>query len=246
MTPLAERPGLAGEFWGSAAAAWPEFMTQDPISGLYYGDCAQDYPDLVLVATDDTGAVAGRAFAAPFAGGWDGRPEFPDDGWDAVIRWQHADRLAGRPATAISALEISIPPRYRGAGLSAVLLAAMRSAAAARGVAQLIAPVRPSAKAAEPRTPIAGYATRRRADGLPADPWLRTHVRAGGEIVGVAPVSMVIPGTLAQWRDWTGLPFDGPSGPVLVPDALVPVQVDAETGTAVYVEPNVWVRHRLP
>ena len=32
---------------------------------------------------------------------------------------------------------------------------------------------------------------------------------------------MVIPGTLEEWREWTGLPFDT-TGPVEVPKALVP------------------------
>ncbi|MCD6639370.1 MAG: N-acetyltransferase, partial [Nocardioides sp.] len=86
-------------------------------------------------------------------------------------------------------------------------------------------------------------AFRTRDDGLPVDPWLRVHVRAGGRIDRVAPRSMVIPGTLEEWREWTGLPFDR-TGPVEVPGALAPVLCDAEHGTAVYVEPNVWVRHR--
>ena len=71
---------------------------------------------------------------------------------------------------------------------------------------------------------------------------LRVHVRAGGRIDRVAPRSMVIPGTVEEWRSWTGLPFDT-TGPVVVPGALVPVMCDAEHGTATYVEPNVWVRH---
>ena len=58
----------------------------------------------------------------------------------------------------------------------------------------------------------------------------------------VAPRSMVVPGTLEDWRDWTGLPFDE-TGPVLVPQALTPVHCDVEHGFAAYVEPNVWVVH---
>jgi hypothetical protein len=55
---------------------------------------------------------------------------------------------------------------------------------------------------------------------------------------------MVIPGTLAEWRSWTGLPFDE-SGPVVVPGALVPVQCSVEHDYAVYVEPAVWLHHQL-
>jgi hypothetical protein len=38
-----------------------------------------------------------------------------------------------------------------------------------------------------------------RADGLPTDAWLRTHVRIGGKIVKIAPYSMTIIGTIAEW-----------------------------------------------
>ena len=58
------------------------------------------------------------------------------------------------------------------------------------------------------------YAFRTRDDGLPVDPWLRVHVRAGGRIDRVAPRSMGIPGTVEEWREWTGLPFDT-TGPVV-------------------------------
>jgi len=91
---------------------------------------------------------------------------------------------------------------------------------------------------------MAEYAFLARDDGLPVDPWLRVHVRAGGEIVAVAPCSMTITGTLDQWRAWTGLPFDE-TGPVVVPYALTPVLCDVAHDHAAYIEPNVWVRHRL-
>ena len=55
---------------------------------------------------------------------------------------------------------------------------------------------------------------------------------------------MTITGSLAQWREWTGEPFDR-SGPVVVDRALVPVIVDVECDLAVYVEPNVWVSHAV-
>ena len=55
---------------------------------------------------------------------------------------------------------------------------------------------------------------------------------------------MTIVGSLAEWRAWTGLPFDQ-DGDVEVPQALVPVHCSLAHDYAVYVEPNVWVRHDL-
>jgi len=51
-------------------------------------------------------------------------------------------------------------------------------------------------------------------------------------------------GRLEQWREWTGLPFDA-DGAVDLPQALAPVHVSLAEDVAVYVEPNVWVHHRL-
>jgi hypothetical protein len=119
----------------------------------------------------------------------------------------------------------------------------MRQAVQAKGHTALYAPVRPNGKT-DAHQPMTEYVEQRRPDGLPVDPWLRVHVKAGGTIVQVAPRSMVIAGTLDEWRTWTGLPFDR-TGDVVVPKALVPVHVDVDHNHAVYVEPNVWIRHDL-
>jgi hypothetical protein len=35
------------------------------------------------------------------------------------------------------------------------------------------------------------------------------------------------------------------TGPYVIPEALVPVEIDRERDLGRYVEPNVWVRHPL-
>jgi GNAT superfamily N-acetyltransferase len=194
------------------------------------------------VATLD-GAVIARGLSVPFSFPTERRAELPDDGWDAVLMWGMADHRRGDRPTVASALEIAIDAEHLGKGLSYTMLDALRDAVRRQGLTTLYAPVRPNGKA-DPRQSMTEYVDERRADGLPADPWLRVHVKAGGTIVKVAPASMVIPGSLAQWRERTGLPFDT-DGEVLVPGALTPVHVDLGHDHAVYVEPNVWVRHDL-
>jgi hypothetical protein len=73
---------------------------------------------------------------------------------------------------------------------------------------------------------------------------MRVHARLGARTVRVCPASMTVAGSLAEWRAWTGLPFDA-SGEVVVPGALTPVHTSVEHDHAVYVEPNVWMHHRL-
>ncbi|QCX77089.1 hypothetical protein C9F11_17165 [Streptomyces sp. YIM 121038] len=250
ITTLAERPGLAGPMW-AMDDSWAEFVGHDLVARSHMGLIPEAFPEYVLLATDGQERVVARAFSVPFAlrseerGG--DRAELPDGGWDQVLVWAFDDRHGGEKADTVSAIEVAVDPACQGHGLSGRMLAAMRENARARGFAEVVAPVRPNAKHQEPATPIEEYARRTRDDGLPYDPWLRVHVRAGGVIAKVAPVSMTVSGSLAQWREWTGLPFDGPGGErrVEVPGALVPVHRVPEQGCAVYVEPNVWVRHAL-
>jgi GNAT superfamily N-acetyltransferase len=233
---LAERPALMDVFW-DMETSWPEFMKHDPIGNGYYASLGE-FAEFVLVCLDADGEMVAKAHSVPFRLDGD---ELPDAGWDAAIRSGLLTRLWREEPNAVSAVEIAIRPDLQGTGLSGRIVAALRDNAGRLGFPELLAPVRPNGKS-DPHEPMEAYAARTRDDGLPVDPWLRVHVRAGGRIDRVAPRSMVIPGTVAEWREWTGLPFDR-TGPVEVPEALAPVLCDAEHGTAVYVEPNVWVRH---
>jgi GNAT superfamily N-acetyltransferase len=245
---LRERPDLRRQaFSAEFDAAVPEFMRHDPVAVLYYG-ALDRYLDFILVAVDraDPNRVIARAVSVPFAyrDGTPGRIGLPGGGWDTIIRWADADWRAKRRPTVVGALDIAVVPPYRGRGVSQLMLAALVANTWARGFGDLYAPVRPSDKHLEPRTPFADYVCRLCEDGLPHDAWLRAHVRAGGRILKPAPFSMVIPGTLADWSDWTGIAF-ARSGEIEVPGALSPIQVSCEQDYAVYVEPNIWVHHRV-
>lgn len=218
---------------------WPEFMRHDPVNHAYVGRLGDAFPEFTLIATDGDEIVA-RGLSVPFAG----RGALPATGWDQALIWAFADLQRATTPDTVSAIEIAVRPDRQGQGLSKRLLAAMRGNAAALGFGELLAPIRPTGKHREPETPIEEYVRRTRDDGMPVDPWLRAHLSAGGIIDSVAPASMVIAGSLTQWRDWTGLPFDT-DGWVEVPEALVPVRCVPDHDYAVYVEPNVWIRHPL-
>jgi len=120
----------------------------------------------------------------------------------------------------------------------------MRSLVLDDGYDDLLAPVRPSHKHIYPLIPMDDYITWRRADGRSFDPWLRMRTDVGAEVLKVAEESMVVEGTTSAWESWTDITVVG-SDRYLVPEALVPVEFDRDQDHGRYVEPNVWVRHRL-
>lgn len=237
---MAERPDLL-EAGFTIGPPEHEFMQHDLVGWLYTSGLLTHWSEFGLLLLDD-GDVVARAMSVPFAMGVAPREHLPADGWDGIVRWAAEDVLVGREPNSVAALEITVDTARRGSGISSQALGALRANAQRLGFSTLVCPVRPTAKAEMPYESIDSYLRRTRGDGLPVDPWLRVHVRAGGLVAGVAPRSMCIVDSLDQWRAWTGLRFDA-DGEVDVPGALVPVIVNARQDIGVYVEPNVWVRH---
>ncbi|MCU1388215.1 MAG: hypothetical protein JWL72_1553 [Ilumatobacteraceae bacterium] len=242
---LAERPDLEASA-DDMPTTWEEYMTHDLCAGFYFSGLDRFAEHVIYGVSDEApDVVIAKAFSIPFvleAGGR--RPDLPMDGWDRVVLWGCADHAAGRQPNIVSAIEIAIHRDWQGRHLSRQMVIAMRNNVARLGFERLVAPVRPNGKHREPDTPMSEYAFRTRADGLPYDDWLRVHVRLGGRIVQVAPTSMAITGSLAEWREWTGMAFDT-TGRLHVPGALSPIRVDVEHDNAVYIEPNVWVEHLI-
>jgi hypothetical protein len=124
------------------------------------------------------------------------------------------------------------------------MIEVMRNLALSKRFESLVVPVRPNLKSSYPLAKIDRYVEWKGEGGLPFDPWLRVHARAGGKIVKVCHRAMTITGTVSEWESWTRMRFPD-SGQYVVPGALVPVEVDLARDQGNYVEPNVWIHYQL-
>ena len=236
---IAEKPALTEQLGPLIDSIWPEFMLQDPVANQYWGRLFSDFPQcqLTLLDGDD---IVGSANSIPID--WDGQDDdLPDTGWDWALEKAIADADEGRTPRALVGLQIAIAPSHQGQGLSHRFVQQLRESTARQGFGRLIIPVRPTQKHRYPLTPIARYIEWQH-EGLPFDPWLRVHVRAGGRIVKACPQAMRIHGTISEWESWTGLALPD-SGDYIIPQALAPLSVDRAANKAIYLEPNVWVEH---
>ena len=215
---------------------FPEFMHHNEPGARWWRFLYDRFPDFQLALLDDEELLAeGHSLPVP----WDGSLDDLPSGWsEAFERGMTSDE----PATALSALAISVHPQQQGRGLAARMLEAFRDAARAAGLSDLIAPVRPTWKERYPLIPIERYQEWRREDGTHFDPWLRVHERIGGEIVAPAPESMAMEAPVADWEEWTGMRFPD-DGTYVFRGGLAPLEV--RDGIGRHVEPNVWVLHRL-
>jgi hypothetical protein len=239
----AERPDLWERTEQEVTEVWPEYNTHGDVLNDYWGRLDEEFAEYQFSLYDeDADAVLAEGHSIPCA--WDGTAEGIPDGIDGLIVDAFRLRAEGGTATTLSALAIEIAPAHQGGGLSRTMIGAMRSLAADHERPDLIAPLRPTWKERYPLTPIERYAAWAREDGLPFDPWIRLHVRLGAEIVRPDQRSLRITGTVADWEEWTGLPFPE-SGAYVFPHGLAPLEVDRERDRGEYWEPNVWVHHRV-
>jgi GNAT superfamily N-acetyltransferase len=237
---LAQRWDLFQAQDSICSEAWPEFMLHDPVAHRYWMRFMELFTEcqLMLMLGDEILAVV-NAVPLSFKESLD---LLPDEGWDWGVEKSVRDRENGAEPNILMGVQIVVNREHQGKGLSSSAVEEMKRLASRMGLERLILPARPSEKSRHPLIPIEEYITWKNEDGLPFDSWLRVHVRSGGEIIGVCSRAMQIPGSIAQWREWTGMEFPG-SGPYIVPGALNPVSMDLESDRGLYVEPNVWIIH---
>ena len=237
---MRDRPDLVEPAWQLTKDVIPEYNNHGDVLNVYWPRL-DELPDFQFHVLDGEGIVA-RARSITVR--WDGTLDDLPAGIDGAMPAAFELREAGERPDTLCAMGIEIPPRHQRRGLSGTMLAAMAQIARDHGLGDLIAPVRPSAKELYPLTPIDRYASWKRDDGLPFDPWMRVHARAGAEVVRAEPRSLYIEGSVAEWEAWTAMAFPE-SGTYVFPRGLAPLTIDRERGAGLYWEPNVWMRHRI-
>lgn len=217
------------------------FLSRTRAHQDYYAKILEDHADLQLcLVAEETGEPVALANCVPFSYSRD-LATLPQEGWDWLVE---AGGRGGRGANVLGALAVSVPNCHRGKGYAQRMIRELKSLAIRRGFEALVVPVRPSAKCRHQGVPMRDYMRWTDGAGRCYDPWLRSHVSQGAEILGACDRSMVVEEHVAFWETWAGRRFER-SGKHMLQDGLVPVEIDLEAQTGRYEEPNVWVRYRI-
>jgi GNAT superfamily N-acetyltransferase len=231
----ADRPDLIDRR-DRLSGSFPTYMHHNEPGSRYWTRLYEEHPAFQLGLLDGDELVA-ELHSVPTP--WDGTEADLPSGWDEAFTRAFESE---REPTVLCALAISVLPERRGEQLSSRMIEAMRDAARTHALRELIAPVRPTLKEHYPLIPIERFVEWRRADGTHFDPWIRTHERIGGEIIALAPQSMMIEAPVPDWEEWTGLQLPE-DGTYVVEGMLAPLEVRGGIGR--HVEPNVWMRHSV-
>jgi GNAT superfamily N-acetyltransferase len=240
LIPVAEAPELDEEAEARFVEDWPEFIFHDKTVRLYSDRRRSYFPDWEFYLVDDTRRLIGGCWGVPLA--WDGTvSDLPGGFTDSLARSVDSYEAGVEPNTCVL-MAAAVRNDEQGKGHASRVITAVKEQVIARGLTRMIAPVRPTLKSSYPLTDIAEFMNWTREDGLPLDPWLRTHIRLGASILAPAPASQTMTGTVTDWEQWTGLLLPA-TGTYVIPDGLTTLAVDHAADTGLYIEPNIWMRH---
>lgn len=239
---LAERYDLFETQDKVCCEVWSEFMLHSPVADAYWMQFIEAFKDyqLLMMERDDILAVINTVpihFDKSLH-------ELPDEGWDWGVRNSIATYQKGIKPNLLMGVQIVVNKNHQGKGLSALAVKEMANLARKKEFNNLVIAVRPSDKHHYPLIPIENYIKWQNENNLPFDNWLRVHAKAGGKIIKPCPKSMAIPGTISEWKAWTNMDFPG-SGSFIIPGALNPISIDLEKELGLYIEPNVWICHKI-
>ena len=240
LVPTATRPELDDPARELFAEHWPEYIFHDAEVKEYLPRVGELFADWDFFALDGDRLV-GACYGVPLA--WTRELDDLPSGFTDSLRRAVTGHDAAVPPDTFAVLGAMVRRDESGRGWAGRIIAALRDRAVAAGLEAVIAPVRPTTKKLYPLTDIDTFARWTREDGLPLDPWLRTHVRLGASVLRGAPASQTMTGTVAEWERWTGLAMPS-TGDYMIPEGLAVLTVDRETDRGVYADPNVWMRHR--
>ncbi len=233
-----EEPGCRPMVDRLSALSWPLFLLHGNVGRWH---CLfEEFARFQLLLIDPDGSLAAVGHCVPLS--WDGSDRDLPRSIDGVIGRALDLMRSGEAPNTFAALGVMVDPALRGRSLSETVLVEMRRLASDNSCHRLVAPVRPVLKSLYPLIPMESYSAWRRLDGSLFDPWLRIHERMGAVMISIAPGTLAVEGSVAQWREWTGMDFPG-SGSYVVPGALQPVRIDLESDSGRYEDPNCWMVH---
>jgi GNAT superfamily N-acetyltransferase len=239
LIPAGDAPQYDEEAERRFVEDWPEFIFHDAEVKKYRERRTSYFPEWEFYFVSDGRLIAG-CWGVPLA--WDGTVgDLPGGFTDALARSVTSYEQGVVPNTFVL-MAAAVRSDEQGQGHAARVITAVRDHATTHGLPQVIAPVRPTLKSSYPLTPIETFMTWTRSDGLPLDPWLRTHVRLGATLLAPAPASQTMTGSVADWESWTAMPFPT-TGTYTIPAGLTTLEINREADTGLYIEPNIWLRH---
>jgi len=218
--------------------AFPEVILRSQIIKDYWGKLEKCFPQSQIFIIDENKNLIGFMNAIPLF--YDlPLTELPDEGWDWLMKKGIKDFENNLMPNTLGGLQIIVTKEYQGKGYSKLLISRGKQLKEILGLKNFIIPIRPILKHKYPKEKMKDYMNLRE-NGEIFDPWIRTHIKSGAEIIKVCTNSMNVTGDINFWEQLLYKKIFH-SGTYEIKGALNLVSIEIENNYGEYKEENIWV-----
>jgi len=225
------------------ALAFPEILSASPTINQYWNILESYYPEYqyYLISTDED--LIGFVNTIPFQFKND-LQLLPNEGWDWMLETGISNYDHKESPNYLGGLQVIVRGKYQGLGYSKQIISHCKQMVKTSSFLKLVIPIRPTKKHLFPLMSMKEYINHK--DGHKNeifDPWIRTHINSGAEIINICQRSMTIGGGIDFWEGMLNKKITK-SGSYILQGALTPVKIDLTNQTGEYVEPNIWIQYK--
>jgi len=168
--------------------------------------------------------------------------DLPQEGWDWLLEKGTRDYEAGKNPTCLGGIQINVLKPFRGNGYSKQILKAGKEKFSLSRLDYFILPIRPTRKHLYPKLSMQEYLSWKVDDKL-FDPWIRTHMNAGAQLLHVCSRSMQVSGDVKFWEQRLQKEITT-SRYIHFPGAINSIHVNLEKDIGIYEEDNIWIYYK--
>ena len=221
-------------------AAFPPIIGESPVIKQYWSKLESCFSQNQFILLSSEDEVIGLMNTVPFRFDED-LDSLPDQGWDWMLAKGISDYENKVQPNYLGGLQVIIRHKFQKLGYSKVILTHVKQYVQESSFYNLVIPIRPTKKHEYPEMPMSEYLYLKK-DNLVYDPWVRTHLKSGAEIIKICNQSMTMHGDLQFWESMMNKKISK-SGNYKLNGALSLVAIDVENNTGAYIEPNLWIKY---
>lgn len=231
---------LKSQYSAAVKAAFPPVNHQSPIVKEYWARIEKYFPKHQIFAIDENHTLVGSINTIPIH--WDkDLDQLPNDGWDWLVKKGISDFENNIKPNSLGGLQIIVPKNFQGRGHSKLMIAQAKNLKEKFKYENLFIPIRPTFKHLFPEMKMHDYMLMKKDERI-YDPWIRTHLNSGAQIINVCSNSMNIKADLTFWENQIDKKIKS-SGNYVIPGALSQIKIDIEKNVGEYKEPNIWINY---
>jgi len=233
-------PFVLSQYRNTFELAFPEIILSSEVVKSCWDKVEKYFPHYQRILIGQNSDLIGFINTVPLH--WDGLlTDLPSAGWDWLINKGISDYENGLVSNCLGGLQVVVSKNYLGGGYSKKLIAEGKSIQEKSGFKNFIIPIRPTFKSKHPEVRMKDYMHLEKGGNI-YDPWIRTHLKSGAQVIKVCSNSMNVKGDLPFWENLVGQKISQ-SGTYVVEGALNLVDVNVEKNSGEYREENIWIKY---